>query len=78
MDSKETKPESDNHASPGFLSVVLSTLAAAIGVQSGRNQARDFSHGKVGHYIAAGLIFTVIFIVSLVVIVKAVLKNSGL
>ena len=61
--------------SPGFFAIVLSTLAAAIGVQSRRNQARDFSQGKVIHYVVAGVIFTALFVLSLVFLVRMVLSQ---
>ena len=38
-------PSSDNQP-PTFLQMLQSVLAAAFGVQSGKNRARDFSHGK--------------------------------
>ena len=58
---------------PGFLQVVLSVLAAAIGVQSSRNRERDFTHGDPVVFIVAGLIFTVVFVLTIVVIVYLVL-----
>ncbi|MBB3168178.1 DUF2970 domain-containing protein [Simiduia aestuariiviva] len=72
--SEESQPQ----RKPSFGSIVISTLAAAIGVQSKKNQERDFSGGNIYHYIAAGLIFTLGFIVCMTLIVQAVLKNSGL
>ncbi|AFU97649.1 DUF2970 domain-containing protein [Simiduia agarivorans] len=77
MDANNAKTQ-DKDTPPGFFAIALSTLAAAVGVQSGRNQARDFSQGKVGHYIAAGIIFTVAFVVGLVLVVQKVLETSGL
>ena len=56
----------------GFLNVLLSTLAAAFGVQSRANRERDFEHGSPGVFIAAGVIFTVLFVVLLVVVVNLV------
>ncbi|UTA49658.1 DUF2970 domain-containing protein [Simiduia sp. 21SJ11W-1] len=57
---------------------MLSTFAAAFGVQSKRNQERDFNGGNIYHYIAAGVIFTLMFIGVMALIVHTVLKNSGL
>lgn len=62
---------------PSFWQIVLSTCAAAFGVQSNKNRERDFSGGNIYTYIAAGVIFTVIFVVVMVVIVKTVLKTAG-
>ncbi|MBT9528900.1 MAG: DUF2970 domain-containing protein, partial [Pseudomonas sp.] len=53
-------------------------LAAAFGVQSGKNRARDFSQGKPGHFIALGLLFTLVFVLLLVGVVKLVLHLAGL
>lgn len=57
--------------------ILLSTLAAAIGVQSNKNRERDFKHGNIKIFIAAGIIFTTIFVVTLVVVVKQVLNSAG-
>lgn len=58
---------------PGFFSIVRSTLAAAIGVQSSKNRERDFAQGSPLPYIAAGIIFTVLFILTVVTVVHLVL-----
>ena len=58
---------------PGFLSIVRSTLAAAIGVQSSKNRERDFTQGSPLAFIAAGIIFTVLFILTVVTVVHLVL-----
>ncbi|MEW5250446.1 DUF2970 domain-containing protein [Microbulbifer discodermiae] len=75
---KET-PESSQQKphKPSFGQVVMSTLAAAVGVQSDRNRQRDFSRGSFGAYIAAGVIFTTLFVCALVLVVKTVLANMG-
>lgn len=60
---------------PNFWQIVASTLAAAFGVQSSKNRERDFTGGNIYTYIAAGVIFTVIFVIVMIVIVKTVLAN---
>lgn len=65
--------EQANNSRPGFWSIVLSTLAAAFGVQSSKNRERDFQHGNIWVYIAAGVIFTTIFVFSVIGLVKLVL-----
>ncbi|SDZ83519.1 DUF2970 domain-containing protein [Microbulbifer marinus] len=67
----------DNKEQPSFGQVVLSTLAAAIGVQSNKNRERDFKGGSIKTYIAAGVIFTTLFVLTLVLVVKTVLGNMG-
>lgn len=61
---------------PGLMDVVRSVLAAALGVQSRKNQERDFQHGKARVFIAAGIIFTLLFIATVFSIVTVVLKNQ--
>ena len=41
---------------------LLSTLAAAFGVQSQRNRAKDFEEGSAGWCSLACIMFTVVFI----------------
>jgi hypothetical protein len=63
---------------PGFFNILLSTFAAAFGVQSRKNQEKDFKHGNIYVYIAAGIIFTVLFVFTVIFAVRAVLSGSGL
>ena len=59
------------------LHVVSSVLAAGLGVQSSKNRERDFKQGRFGVFIAAGIIFTLLFIGTVVTVVQLVLKGSG-
>ena len=52
--------------------IIQSTLAAAIGVQSKKNRERDFQEGNAGAFIAAGIIFTVLFIATVMTVVQLV------
>ncbi len=56
----------------GFMEIVLSVFAAALGVQNSKNQERDFKNGSPVAFIVAGLIFTIIFVVTIVTIVSFV------
>lgn len=67
----------DQKKKPSFGQIVLSTLAAAIGVQSNKNRERDFKGGSIKAYIAAGVIFTTLFVITLILVVKMVLSNMG-
>ncbi|MBA1279353.1 MULTISPECIES: DUF2970 domain-containing protein [Pseudomonadaceae] len=58
--------------------MLQSILAGALGVQSGKNRARDFSHGKPSHFILLGLGFTVVFVLVILGVVKLVLYLVGL
>ncbi|KXU39217.1 hypothetical protein AXE65_09745 [Ventosimonas gracilis] len=61
-----------------FIELLQSVLAAAFGVQSGKNRSRDFSRGKPWQFIVIGLSFTGVFVLLLFVIVKLVLYFSGI
>lgn len=58
--------------------MLQSVLAGALGVQSGKNRARDFGQGKPSHFIGLGVGFTLLFILTILGIVKLVLYLAGL
>jgi Protein of unknown function (DUF2970) len=58
-----------------FWQIAGSTMAAAFGVQKRANRERDFSRGKPLHFIIAGIVFTVIFVLIVVGVVQLVLRN---
>lgn len=62
---------------PTFWQMLQSVLAAAFGVQSGRNRTRDFSRGKPGHFILLGVLCTALFVLLLYGLVRLVLGLSG-
>jgi len=68
---------SEEKHSIGFMQVVKSVLSGMFGVQSSKNRERDFTKGKPIHYVVVGLLFTVIFILTLVGVVKLVLHFAG-
>ena len=69
----------DNDNKPlTFWQILHSVLAAAFGVQSGKNRARDFSQGKPSQFIAMGLLFTLFFVLVLFGLVKLVLYLAGI
>ena len=70
MDDPDNKP-------PTFWQVLHSVMAAASGVQSAKNRSRDFSHGKPSQFLLMGLLFTLIFALSLFGIVKLILYLAG-
>ena len=57
--------------------MLQSVLSAALGVQSGKNRARDFSRGKPSHFIALGVLFTLVFVLVIFAVVKLVLHLAG-
>lgn len=72
--TSENKPESDKVT---LRQVAMSVLAAAFGVQSEEARQRDFTKGNPGVFIVAGIIFTVVFVLALIVVVHFVLKSAG-
>lgn len=41
---------------PTFWQMLHSVMAAAFGVQSHKNRARDFTHGKPAHFVIIGIV----------------------
>jgi len=56
-----------------FISVIKSVGAAFMGVQSDKNRERDFSQGKLSHFIIVGVLSVALFIGALVAVVSLVL-----
>lgn len=56
-----------------FFDVLISTLAAVVGVQSKAMRDRDFSRGNIFQFIIAGILFTVVFVLVIIYVVKFVL-----
>lgn len=57
--------------------LLQSVLSAALGVQSGKNRARDFSRGKPSQFIILGVSFTVLFVLLIYIVVRLVLHSAG-
>jgi hypothetical protein len=69
-------PDREERKGLGVLQVVSSVFAAGLGVQSSRNRERDFRQGRAGTFIAAGIIFTALFIGAVLTVVKLVLAGA--
>jgi hypothetical protein len=61
----------------GFWELVKSTSSAFLGVQSNSNRERDFTRGKLSHFIMMGLLFGLLFVLTLVGVVQLVLHFTG-
>ena len=61
---------------PGPLDVLKSVGAAFFGVQSEANRRRDFTHGKLVHYVVAGALATVAFVLVLYGIVSIIVASA--
>ena len=56
---------------------VVSVLFAALGVQSNKARERDFTHGKPSHFIILGVVFTALFVLTILGVVKLILHLAG-
>lgn len=71
---RHSKEEPEGLKEPSYWQVILSVLSAVIGIQNSRNQERDFTQGRILPYIIVGVVFTFLFVISLIGIVKVVLS----
>lgn len=60
-----------------FWQLFKSVFSAFLGVQSNANRERDFSQGKMSHFIWMGLLFGLIFVASIIGVVQLVLHFTG-
>ena len=67
----------DSDRPPGALDVVFSVLASFFGVQSARNQERDFRHGRAAHFIIVAIGLTLLLIFGIWLAVKLALRAAG-
>lgn len=58
---------------PPLLQVVKTVLSAMIGVQSNANRERDFKSGSLGIYVIVGVVMTIAFISTVMLVVSFVL-----
>lgn len=72
-DTQKNKPQKPK--GPSVFSVMQSVAAGALGVQSSRRREEDFGSHSPLPYIIGGLLFTALFIGTLVLIVQTVLSG---
>lgn len=60
-------------SSPSMWQLVISVFGAALGVQTEATRQRDFNSSSPLPYIIAGLIFTVLFVLTIIGVVSLVL-----
>jgi hypothetical protein len=70
-------PAPDKPRKLSIWQIISSTIAAAFGVQSSRNRERDFAAGKPSHFIIAGIVFTVVFVIGMILLVRLVLSAAS-
>ncbi len=68
------KPQSEKKK-PSLFHLIISVLAAAVGVQNKKNLEEDFASSSPMPYIIAGVLFTAAFVFTLIFIVKWVLSS---
>lgn len=62
-----TANDTENRArKPRWSKLLISLLAGLVGVQSDKNRVSDFSSGSIWPFIIGGILFTVLFIFSLI------------
>jgi hypothetical protein len=62
---------------PSFWQMLLSVLAAMIGVQSEQNHERDFTKGRLWPYVFLGLITLIVFIIAVILLTRWALSLAG-
>lgn len=62
---------------PGFLRIVLAVFWSFFGVRKGRDLLADASNIKPHHFIVAGLLGALFLVVSLLLLVRVIIKSSG-
>ncbi len=75
-----TEPQHDNNndkpTQVSTLDVVISVFRAWFGVQTEENRKRDFNSNDPTPFIVAGIIFTLIMIVGVIIAVKFALSGT--
>ena len=74
---KESQENGPSKSALNPFQVIGSVLAAGLGVQSSKNRERDFKQGRLGVFIAAGIVFTLLFMGTVYTVVQLVLQNAG-
>lgn len=77
MTEPDKADKAQSQKSLSIIQVFMSTVAAAFGVQSSANRERDFTRGKASQFIVMGILFTVLFVLAVVMVVRLVLGNAG-
>ena len=60
-----------------FLRVIKSVMSAMIGVQKKKNLEEDFSKSSATPFIIAGIIMTIIFVITIWFVVQLALKANS-
>ena len=80
MPETDPGPDQERHAArdrPTFLRVVLAVFWSFFGVRKGRDLLADASSIKPQHLIVAGLLGAFFLVVSLLLLVRLIIKSAG-
>lgn len=69
--------QQSDHEGTGFWSTVKSVVGAMFGVQSEEQRQKDFEKGNALHFIIGGLVFTIVFIFTILYFVNSALESAG-
>lgn len=69
----EFEKDREREQSLPFWRVVLSVVQASFGVQNESARQRDFGQGRIFPFVAAALLFTAVFVLALMLVVRLVL-----
>ncbi|MGB4248204.1 MAG: DUF2970 domain-containing protein [Pseudohongiellaceae bacterium] len=72
-DKNESSSGDQEPARIPFWRMMLSVMQASFGVQNKKNKERDFSSGSITGFVVAALIFTAVFVLVIVSVVRMVL-----
>ena len=61
---------------PSFRDTFKSVASAFFGVQSNKNREKDFTQGKLSHFIIVGIVSVIIFVSALVILVNLVMPAN--
>ncbi len=75
--NEENKQPPETEKTPGFWSTVVSVLGAMIGVQSESQREKDFKKADPVKLILGGIIFTVVFIFTILYFVNKILEPGS-
>lgn len=73
----ETAPNQNTGQGTGFFSMIKSIAGGMFGVQSEAQREKDFQQGSATQFIIGGIIFTLIFIFTILYFVNSALESAG-
>lgn len=68
-----TDYDDSNSKAPTLFQVILSVMAAFIGIQNKKNKERDFKYGSFKIFVIVAVIITLLFLLTILAIVQVVL-----